>query len=183
MEQMSYSPMLMAMGCDLAQGYAISRPLPPERFLEWRQRWINKDHSEGVSPFLPLSELSILLTQISHLSWIQRIISLADKSDHSPLTPFEKEEFGSSPVEDWYNHEGISLYGEIPTFQSLSDVHRESLDLVREVFRRIIEKNKGATQYYSRLLLFQKDSLLSLYGALQKDVLFRSMMRENPGKA
>ncbi|EQD53738.1 Diguanylate phosphodiesterase, predicted domain protein, partial [mine drainage metagenome] len=37
MEQMSYSPMLMAMGCDLAQGYAISRPLPPERFLEWRQ--------------------------------------------------------------------------------------------------------------------------------------------------
>jgi diguanylate cyclase (GGDEF)-like protein len=182
MEQMSYSPMLMAMGCDLAQGYAISRPLPPERFLEWRQDWINKDHSEGVSPSLPLSELSILLTQISHLSWIQRIISLAEKADQSPLTPFEKEEFGASPVEDWYNHEGISLYGEIPTFQSLSAVHRESLDLVREVFRRIIEKNKSATQYYSRHLLFQKDSLLSLYGALQKDVLFRSMMGENPGK-
>ena len=180
MEKMSYSPMLMAMGCDLAQGYAISKPLSPECFLEWRQLWLKKDHSEGVSPSSPISELSILLAQISHLSWIQRIISLAEKADHLPLDPFEEEEFGASPVEDWYKNEGSSLYSEIPTFQSLLETHRESLDLVREVLRRILEKNKSATQYYSRHLLLQKDSLLSLYGALQKDVLFRSMMRKNP---
>ena len=39
---------------------------------------------------------------------------------------------------------------------------------------------RSTTQYYSRHLLLQKDSLLSLYGALQKDVLFRSMMIKNP---
>lgn len=183
MEKMSYSPMLMAMGCEMAQGYAISKPLPPEEFIDWRSLWLERDHSEGVLPGSNIAELSILLTQISHLSWIQKIISMAEKVDDSFSSIPEEEGLERSPVEGWYSNEGVSLYGDIPTFERLSSTHRESVDLVREVFRRIREKNKNATRYYSRHLLLQKDSLLALYGALQKDALFHSIMRGKLEKA
>ena len=43
--------LVAAMGCDLAQGYFISRPLPPEQLTEWLHRW---DVPQGVAPRLPV---------------------------------------------------------------------------------------------------------------------------------
>lgn len=34
---------LLMLGCELAQGYGIARPMPPENMFEWSQRW-EKDH-------------------------------------------------------------------------------------------------------------------------------------------
>jgi len=178
MEDATYSSMLMKLGCDLAQGYAISRPLSSEGFLEWRQHWMGKDHPEGMSPSSALSELTILTTQVNHLAWIQRLVSLVQKSREIDLTPLEEEEFVFSPVEGWYSGEGSALYGEVSTFRLLEETHRESLGISREMLRRLRERNASATSYFSQHLLLRKDSLLSLYGTLQKDALFRSLMEK-----
>ncbi len=34
---------LLMLGCELAQGYGIARPMSPENMFEWSQRW-EKDH-------------------------------------------------------------------------------------------------------------------------------------------
>jgi diguanylate cyclase (GGDEF)-like protein/PAS domain S-box-containing protein len=41
-ESEAHGRLLMDLGCDLAQGYAISKPLPPESFSEWMLKWLDK---------------------------------------------------------------------------------------------------------------------------------------------
>jgi predicted signal transduction protein with EAL and GGDEF domain len=31
------------MGCDMAQGFFIGRPMPAEKFLTWKKEWENKN--------------------------------------------------------------------------------------------------------------------------------------------
>jgi len=42
-ESISHANMLVSMGCELAQGYGIARPMPAEQMLYWVNKW----HSEG----------------------------------------------------------------------------------------------------------------------------------------
>ena len=39
-ESVEHGLLLMRLGCDLAQGYAISRPMPPEQVIDWWQTWV-----------------------------------------------------------------------------------------------------------------------------------------------
>jgi len=39
-ETTEHGLLLMALGCDLAQGYGIAPPMPEERFVEWSHQWI-----------------------------------------------------------------------------------------------------------------------------------------------
>jgi diguanylate cyclase (GGDEF)-like protein/PAS domain S-box-containing protein len=49
--------LLTAMGCDLAQGYHFSRPLPPEEFVHWYRTWHNL-LAIPVDPESPTIEIS-----------------------------------------------------------------------------------------------------------------------------
>ena len=42
-ETYEHGKQLLLLGCELAQGYGIARPMPPEKMVEWSQRW-DKDH-------------------------------------------------------------------------------------------------------------------------------------------
>jgi len=39
-ETTEHGLLLMALGCDLAQGYGVAPPMPEERFVEWAKHWI-----------------------------------------------------------------------------------------------------------------------------------------------
>jgi len=41
-ESEAHGRLLMELGCDYAQGYAISKPMPPDRFSEWMFEWLEK---------------------------------------------------------------------------------------------------------------------------------------------
>lgn len=38
-ETIEHAKYLMQLGCDLAQGYAIAHPMPPDEFMAWREQW------------------------------------------------------------------------------------------------------------------------------------------------
>lgn len=176
MEEMEYAPLLIKLGCDHAQGFAIGRPLPAEEFLVWRREWLASDSSEKLLPLPPVNILSILSTQVEHFAWIQHILSLVHKASSTELSPTEEEAFFSPPAQDWYMNEGRAHYGSIPAFQELNSLHRESRELAQEMLRYIHERNIEGMRYDSRRLLLSKDTLLALYGILQKDALFRSIL-------
>ena len=178
MEEMEYAPLLIKLGCDHAQGFAIGRPLPGEEFLEWRREWLASDGSEKILPLPPVNVLSILSTQVEHFAWIQHILSLVHKASSTGLSPAEEEAFCSPPAQEWYLNEGRAHYGSIPAFQELDSLHRESRELAQEMLRYIQERNLEGMRYDSRRLLLSKDTLLALYGTLQKDALFRSILEK-----
>jgi EAL domain-containing protein (putative c-di-GMP-specific phosphodiesterase class I) len=38
-ETLEHGSALLAMGCTLAQGYGIARPMPAAQFMDWCARW------------------------------------------------------------------------------------------------------------------------------------------------
>jgi hypothetical protein len=38
-ETTEHGLLLLALGCDLAQGFGIAPPMAPERFIEWARHW------------------------------------------------------------------------------------------------------------------------------------------------
>ena len=49
-ETPEHSTLLILLGCHLAQGYGISRPLPPNRMIEWVAHWKrNTDHQDPLA--------------------------------------------------------------------------------------------------------------------------------------
>jgi EAL domain-containing protein (putative c-di-GMP-specific phosphodiesterase class I) len=42
-ETSEHGQKLLLLGCDLAQGYGIARPMPAEKMIEWSHKW-DKDH-------------------------------------------------------------------------------------------------------------------------------------------
>jgi len=38
-ETLTHGGALLKLGCRLAQGYGIAKPMPPEDFLDWAIRW------------------------------------------------------------------------------------------------------------------------------------------------
>jgi EAL domain-containing protein (putative c-di-GMP-specific phosphodiesterase class I) len=38
-ETLEHGAVLLKLGCWLAQGYGIARPMPPEQFVEWTRQW------------------------------------------------------------------------------------------------------------------------------------------------
>ena len=40
-ETLEHGAALLRLGCNLAQGYGIARPMPPEQFVAWSVSWQN----------------------------------------------------------------------------------------------------------------------------------------------
>ncbi len=180
MEEMEYLPLLRKLGCDYAQGNALGPAMSTVEFLHWKEKWISGSTSESLLPASNLIELSILSTQVMHFSWIQRILSLVQKSTIAPLTSLEEGMFYDHPLQGWYAHEGPARYGKIPAFRELDNLYRELQDLAQKMLHNIHEKNLVEMHYDTHRMLLSKDSLLSLYGTLQKDAIFRSILDRKP---
>lgn len=71
--------MLILMGCQEAQGYHISRPLPAERFQTWLTDYTpNPDWLYYDQHTLSLQQKKIILLQLTSKQWFEKVLSLSD---------------------------------------------------------------------------------------------------------
>jgi hypothetical protein len=80
--------MLLELGCELAQGYAIARPMPADEVVPWTTRWQPPAQWVGVNELEP-SDVSLLMAQVDHSQWMR---ALRDHRDHpeQPLPPLSE---------------------------------------------------------------------------------------------
>jgi len=176
LEKREYGLLLEKMGCDLAQGFGISSPLPPEEFLSWREAWINGDHASRGTPNVSENELVILSVFLAHLEWIYRTVmdlrSLLQKKEGASAT------FDPSPVSEWFSGEGRASYGNLPVFAPLETCSDEIDATVRGMFEKLRQGDGEGALDLSRRLLARKDRLQILYQSLQKESLLRTLEEE-----
>lgn len=175
MEHPSCIPLLQKLGCDHAQGYAIARPMDEGSFLAWERGWRTGKAPEPFLPLSPAPEISVLSNEVEYFVWLQGVLSLAQKSCYTALSPEEESFFESSPMHVWQEGTGI-LYAEISAFKTLESAHREADSLSRQMLDPIRERDIEKVRELSRQMLLLRDEILSLYGTLQKEVLFQTLL-------
>jgi diguanylate cyclase (GGDEF)-like protein/PAS domain S-box-containing protein len=73
-ETIEHAEMLLRMGCDLAQGYAIAKPMPAEAFEQWKLEWRPQERWQEINA-LERDDLSALYAIAEHRAWSNKLIA------------------------------------------------------------------------------------------------------------
>ena len=71
-ETVAHGELLLWLGYELAQGYAIARPMAPEALTDWRERW-QPDPSWQRTQRLSRDDLPVLVACVDHRAWVEAL--------------------------------------------------------------------------------------------------------------
>jgi hypothetical protein len=129
-ETVEQGELLLKMGCQLAQGYQISRPLSAEKVISWIKHW-HPCKSWLNQQAYSREDYSILFAGVEHRAWIKNLERfLYWETEELPIRDHTQCSFGS-----WLQGEGKSRFGDNEVFPSLEQLHIE----IHELAERLIE--------------------------------------------
>jgi diguanylate cyclase (GGDEF)-like protein/PAS domain S-box-containing protein len=170
-ESVEHGILLMRLGCELAQGYGIARPMPAEDLLAWvanyrpDPRWRTWGSTRWGMVDLPL-----LAAQFDHLKWVKGVAdSLDGASLHmaaGELADPRRCRFGH-----WYDGPGRQRYGDLPEFVAIETTHRRLHEIGPRVVHLHAEGRRDEAHALLPELLGLKDDILGKLLALQHAVV------------
>jgi diguanylate cyclase (GGDEF)-like protein/PAS domain S-box-containing protein len=127
-ETVEHGAMLLQLGCELAQGYGIARPMPADAFPEWRKTW-RPDASWSNQHLVSRQDLPMLFASVEHRSWIKAMEShLRGERDNPPALDHRQCHFGQ-----WLAGDGRTRHGGQPSFGQIDQLHQEAHLLAEEL--------------------------------------------------
>jgi EAL domain-containing protein (putative c-di-GMP-specific phosphodiesterase class I) len=126
-ETLAHAEMLLALGCELGQGYAIARPMPADAFEDWLGNWRAPDAWRRVRT-VDRDALPILFAGVEHRAWIARVErSLLDREALEPPDELDCR-FGA-----WLEDHGRRHYAGLDAFHGIEPTHERVHALAREL--------------------------------------------------
>jgi diguanylate cyclase (GGDEF)-like protein/PAS domain S-box-containing protein len=129
-ETTAHGEILLQLGCQLAQGYAIARPMPAKDMLVWLETWRAPSSWLNQAP-ISRDELSILFFCVEHRAWIMKVASFV-RGERDAAAPLHHEK---CPVEQWLSGEDCLRKESRPAIEVLRDLHIEIHELASELIR------------------------------------------------
>lgn len=143
-ETLEHCMVLKALGCNLCQGYGISKPMPVAEVLPWVDNWTregvwNKIADSKISPeFLPF-----LLVELSHRVWLDRLVT---DMNHTRTREFKPVNMKQSPFSRL--DKSSEIYG--PEFrdkvESVKPLYNKIHHLEVQFYERLAENEVGLAQ-------------------------------------
>jgi len=129
-ETVEHGELLLRLGCNLAQGYGIARPMPADDFPGWVERWRPAPAWTALrNQEIGREELPLTYAEVDHRSWVRSLEScLRDEALAPPPLDVTACRFGI-----WYAGEGRRRYGQLPEFQAIGPLHDTVHDLGSEL--------------------------------------------------
>jgi diguanylate cyclase (GGDEF)-like protein len=127
-ETVDHGLMLLRLGCQVAQGYGIARPMPAHDFPAWSAAWLPDPRWHNVLPIDP-GDRPLLYAGAEHSAWIDDIESFLEGYRYLPpvLDPGQCR-FGA-----WLQGEDLAGRGWLPALQEVELSHRYLHELANEI--------------------------------------------------
>ncbi len=170
-ETVAHGTLLLRLGCELAQGYAIARPLPAADVADWVRSWKSPPEWRNV-PVWPREDLPLLMVEVDHLRWIEllRRALTAAPGQAAPLPPLDPHDcrFGH-----WLDSVGRERYGHCRGFAALVEAHAAVHATGRDIELKARYDRSTAHANLPQLEA-RRDALLAALGELRSEVLDRA---------
>jgi hypothetical protein len=157
--------MLLQLGCELAQGYGIARPMPASDLPAWATAWQPDVAWRDLNP-VSRADLPLLFASVEHRAWIVAMKAhLRDDQNAPPPHDLHQCRFGA-----WLDAEGEARYSARPEFPVIKQIHAHAHALAEELCA--LRDRSGNAAAVARLgeLRAARDALLAqLQLLLRKD--------------
>ena len=141
---------LLQFGCDLAQGYAIARPMPAGEVPGWVSQWRVPAEWQGMARVAwARDDFPLLLAGVHHGRWIEQVVAVCEGRAPVELAPaldVHECRFGQ-----WLYGIGEQRYGELRAFRALEAGHDQLHALGRELLALQREDPDAARQRAAEL--------------------------------
>ncbi len=126
-ETVAHGEMLLRLGCNLAQGYGISAPMPADLLTKWMRTWKLYPEWNQLEP-IGSDKLPLLDAEVEIRAWI-RMVEEAFNGKYTPSG------FGVEHTEcsfgRWLRGAGRHRYGSLKTFESIEFMHHQVHELAK----------------------------------------------------
>lgn len=160
-ESEDHGIMLLQLGCEIAQGYVIAKPLPAEEIPVWLENWQGFESWQSTY-VVEYVYRDALYAEIEHRNWLKQIEDYVRNPEDSFLPTLDPDEckFGL-----WIKNEGIALFGEA-AMQPLVEDHLAIHELALTV--KHMDETVKAEEIIQQLKSAQKSVLMHLAYLIRK---------------
>jgi diguanylate cyclase (GGDEF)-like protein/PAS domain S-box-containing protein len=139
-ESLAHGEMLLSLGCELAQGYAIARPMPIDAFDAWLGDWQRADAWGEMRP-IDRKDLPVLFAGVEHRAWIRRIERALHEDVKAPPLDVDGCRFGH-----WLVHDGHRRYSDHADFADIAPLHAD----IHAAGKRVMEAHAEGREVDTR---------------------------------
>jgi diguanylate cyclase (GGDEF)-like protein/PAS domain S-box-containing protein len=169
-ETIEHGVMLMRLGCDLAQGYGIGRPLPAAAVPAWAAAFTPPPSWQlWADARWDLADFPLLVAQYDHANWISQILSVVH-GEPLKMSAAELNDGHCCRFGRWYSGPGQSRYRHLPQFAELEGIHERVHALGQKIVSLCEGGEADSTTQLCTELQVLKDEILSKLATLQHAV-------------
>lgn len=160
-ETVEHGLMLLHLGCELAQGYGIARPMPADEFPRWLATW-RPDPRWFDAPPVHSGNRLLRFATVEHRAWLGAFEAYLQGKRHTP-PPLDPHECRFSV---WLDAERQAGRANLPAFQAIELLHEQLHGLTSEILNS--QAGGPCTEGLARLSILHRmrdeflDSLISL---------------------
>ena len=139
-ETIEHGEMLLQLGCELAQGYAIARPMPAAKLTDWIATW-QPDVSWREQQRIPRDDFALLLGAIEHRAAVGALEAhFAGQRDYPPAA-----ENAICSLTQWLADNRYVRINENPAIRHLESHHQRLHDLFDEINAQVTDRHRVFT--------------------------------------
>jgi diguanylate cyclase (GGDEF)-like protein len=128
-ETVEHGKLLLKLGCELGQGYAIARPMPAEDIPRWAAQWLPEVSWLRQAP-MNSADLPIIFAAVEHRNWVALVESHLRGEREAPPEDHLACRFGR-----WLYGNGKERYGDRSAFRYIEVQHRKVHERALELMR------------------------------------------------
>lgn len=173
-ETAEHGRLLLQLGCDLAQGYGIARPMPADALPAWMEQWRPAAAWQAIRDLdWDSNDHSLLVAEVEHRNWVAQLVFTTNElrpPPHRGMGDFRECRFGR-----WYYGaaQAKKHYTDAPAFARIADPHRRVHEVAADIDRLWREGRIELARSRIPDLLEARDEVIRALQDLQLSVAVR----------
>lgn len=153
-ETVEHGEMLLRLGCELAQGFGIAQPMPPEQLVDWVHRW-RPPVSWSLTQPMFRDDTPVLYAIVEHRAWFNQFESYLRGAGHPPEMNAERCPFGN-----WLTYKAHFRHRGSPLLPQLEELHHSLHEFAATLKSHAEQGNRDHALLGLESLRQMKDSLV-----------------------